>query len=1858
MSYKKKFINKSGMSSPISGANSNSGAWNNRDQNSGYSNTDLGYKNYMSRLPEVYTGHPNRIERYQQYDMMDVDAEINACLDIIAEFSTQRNEHNKTPFSFEFKEEPTPHEVDLLTKQLQQWCKLNEFDVRMFKIFRNVVKYGDQVFVRDPENFKLYWVDMVKLIKVIVNESEGKSPEQYVIKDININLQNLSVAQKTNTDFAANPATGLGGSGGGSNTSYTVPAMPYNTTGSRFTLGQSEAAVDSKHVLHLSLTEGLDRFWPFGQSILENIFKVYKQKELLEDAVLIYRVQRAPERRMFKIDVGNMPSHLAMAFVERVKNEIHQRRIPSLYGGQCFTMETRVRLLDGRTLSIADLASEHAAGKKNWVYSCDPETGNIVPAPITWAGPTRKNARVLKLTLDSGETITCTPDHKFPILNKGFVEAKDLVIGESFIAGHTRHEPLYDNNKYLQIFDPSEKKWKFTHRLVAEYFRNRNEHRELIYSDRYTNSTRTTVHHLDVDKLNNNPENLVWMNHHDHFAYHTELNSKRRVVITAECYRYFIDHIGLQPNNPNLTFKQTIAYFSHTDGTLLDLIKKSNDPGSMASKLKTLSQKILTKIVNYGGFATYREFVEVYMSQQGRQRDWTIYKFDDEIFDLFKQATFTSDVALPELIAQLNADDSFMRKFSELQSPVTQCRLTKNYITALLAAYGYDNYRHYCKEHNLLTVRRPAKIVTKYKVDGKVLPLLKRTYNELNTKLYHTQRYVGSDRVWQKLRADEEFIDLIKDANPGMRKGRYGKAMFNHVLSSLGFYSYGDFVEKFPYLNHTLIKVEEVETLHDTGTITVDGSEQYTNYHTFLLDAGVFTKNSVVDASYNPLCLDLETKIPLLDGRTLPLRNIISEFEEGKENWAYSCDPETGKVVPGVINWAGVTRKNTEVLELTFDNGNTLVCTPDHKIPVFGKGFVEAKDLTTEDELITHATEGQSTWDHSLSAYVDTADLVGGFFNSLGKHQEFTFLQEAITQHKDLIVHKDGYYTNNNPDNLMFVNSTDYHLYLQVGREDFWTTETSLSYSIDESTVKDWANLTTERRLTLFWCAKYGLSTEELHNDPGAKGRYLAEVQKIKETTTLTTEFAPVTTPGEVIKTRLVSITPHTNIDTGTITIDGLHRWHDYHTFAIDSGIFVKNSMNEDYFFPVTCLTLDTPIPLLDGRTLTLQELIDEHAVGKQNWVYSVNQTTFVMEPGKIVWAGVTRKDATLVEVELDNGEKVRVTPDHRFIMRDGTEVEAQHLIAGDSLMPLYLKEAKTSPNQKGKPYLRYVDNATGKVKWVHTTVLPKAHSGKDSVIHHIDYDSRNNNPTNLVEMLNEDHIELHRRAGTYSLEKQWNCPESREKLITGIRNYHANRTDEDTDLIRARNSRNAISGHDNMSEATRLARREKLTAARLKQDLKLEYSTEMVEYVRTYAVTNKESIHSLDDLRRALEADTAFMSLWRSANENRLGKNKTIDISASMFSEVRIRELFALTEYQSWHNFSKAIGIDFARFSFSELNKTNYAVRVQEYSKSPTTCKQCGAEFEYVRRNRKFCDTSCSTRYNNLNGVLGAQVNANKSKYHNHKVKAVTWLATREDTGDITVEGNHNFAVAAGVYIHNSDGRGSSVEVLPGGSNLGEIDDLRYFNNRLARGLRVPSSYLPTGPDDSQTPLSDGRVGTAMIQEFRFNQYCERLQNYICLKLDEEFKLFLRWRGFNIDTGLFNIVFNPPQNFAAYRQSELDTARVSTFTAMEAMPYIAKRFALERFLGLSEEEIKKNEKLWEQENAEDVQDEAKGSDLRNIGVSTCDFTADQEISDEIADNTESTEEGPEVAGPVGGGAGESPPGGAGGPVGGSPMQI
>ena len=287
--------------------------------------------NYSSYLPDIYVGSPNRIERYMQYDTMDMDPEVNAALDILAEFCTQKNKENNTTFHLSFKDKATNSEIRVLREYVQQWFKVQQFDTRFFRIVRNTFKYGDAFFIRDPETQKWFYVDPSKLVKVIVNESEGKKPEQYVVRDMAPNFHNL-VATQIQTSPQQTNNRGSNYVAGGGLTRGATGAYP-TQYGDRFHIGENEMAIDAAHVVHLSLSEGLDNNYPFGNSLLEQVFKVYKQKELLEDAILIYRIQRAPERRIFYIDVGNMPSHMAMSFVERVKNEIHQRRIPSQSGG-------------------------------------------------------------------------------------------------------------------------------------------------------------------------------------------------------------------------------------------------------------------------------------------------------------------------------------------------------------------------------------------------------------------------------------------------------------------------------------------------------------------------------------------------------------------------------------------------------------------------------------------------------------------------------------------------------------------------------------------------------------------------------------------------------------------------------------------------------------------------------------------------------------------------------------------------------------------------------------------------------------------------------------------------------------------------------------------------------------------------------------------------------------------------------------------------------------------------------------------------------------------------------------------------------------------------------------------------------------------------------------------------------------------------------------------------------------------------------------------------------------------------------------------------------------------------------------
>jgi hypothetical protein len=186
---------------------------------------------------------------------------------------------------------------------------------------------------------------------------------------------------------------------------------------------------------------------------------------------------------------------------------------------------------------------------------------------------------------------------------------------------------------------------------------------------------------------------------------------------------------------------------------------------------------------------------------------------------------------------------------------------------------------------------------------------------------------------------------------------------------------------------------------------------------------------------------------------------------------------------------------------------------------------------------------------------------------------------------------------------------------------------------------------------------------------------------------------------------------------------------------------------------------------------------------------------------------------------------------------------------------------------------------------------------------------------------------------------------------------------------------------------------------------------------------------------------------------------------------------------------------------------------------------------------------------------------------------------------GQDSIDSVYNPISAAEDYFFSTsaNGRGSRVETLPGGDQLGENGDLLYFQEKVFRGLRIPTSYMK-GADAQGAQANDGKVGIAYIEELRFANFVKRLQNKLEKIFDHEFKVYLDHSNIKVDPNLFKLKLPDPQNFALYRQAALDADLVNTFNTVQEVPYISKRFALKRYLGYSEDDLQTNEAMLRQE--------------------------------------------------------------------------
>ena len=183
----------------------------------------------------------------------------------------------------------------------------------------------------------------------------------------------------------------------------------------------------------------------------------------------------------------------------------------------CFTADTKVKLIDGRELSFLELIKEEKQGKKNYTFTME-DDGRIKIAQIKKPRWT-KNAEIMKITLDNGEEIKCTIDHKFLLKNNNYKEAKDLEVGESLMPCYIRQSTKEDDPNmvnYSMVFQPKNNSWDFVHVLSDQWN---------IDNNIYLKNKGRIRHHKDFNKLNNNPENIIRMQWKEHWQTHYNFTS-------------------------------------------------------------------------------------------------------------------------------------------------------------------------------------------------------------------------------------------------------------------------------------------------------------------------------------------------------------------------------------------------------------------------------------------------------------------------------------------------------------------------------------------------------------------------------------------------------------------------------------------------------------------------------------------------------------------------------------------------------------------------------------------------------------------------------------------------------------------------------------------------------------------------------------------------------------------------------------------------------------------------------------------------------------------------------------------------------------------------------------------------------------------------------------------------------------------------------------------------------------------------------------------------------------------------------------------------------------------------------------
>jgi len=575
------------------------------------------------------------------------------------------------------------------------------------------------------------------------------------------------------------------------------------------------------------------------------------------------------------------------------------------------------------------------------------------------------------------------------------------------------------------------------------------------------------------------------------------------------------------------------------------------------------------------------------------------------------------------------------------------------------------------------------------------------------------------------------------------------------------------------------------------------------------------------------------------------------------------------------------------------------------------------------------------------------------------------------------------------------------------------------------------------------------------------------------------------------------------------------------------------------------CILWSSLLKLASGETKTIQELAEDWDKGITHFGYATNDKGDVRVV-PLVEPRLTKRNASLVEVELNNGERIRCTPDHPFRLRDGSYRAASELLAGESLMPLKLRWTEKGETPGAGYEMAWMN---GQQKWNHTHHLADIYNlwqkvydrPSGNVRHHKDFNKRNNDPRNIVRMTWDDHLALHASMASENLKRLWQDPEYRQKMVRVMREFatrqwqdpeHRQRVSESAkaqwrsseyrefmrecvkrqrqdDELNQRLSRGfaAWFGELTSGEYEEYCERMRVMQGAYWADPK--HRHEQSERVRQHFENNPEARERHRQMA-AEQWDDEGLRLWRSVQTENQWKDDS-------FRQRHVAVVRQWREDNPEHTDKIVAGF---RKAWQEPDKKANILNGLAGWREGTSAEERGRRIRDGHKLKALRLLSMAVKeadtreaYDKLRSQNGPTAPRYDTLLHRHfagnesemlqaaanyncKVVAVRVLKETGDVYDLTVDKYHNFALASGVFVHNSakqgrDRRYQAILPLRGkiiNTSKAALDktlennEVRSLITALGIGIKVDSDGDDEGESTSKFDMSKLRYDRIII--------------------------------------------------------------------------------------------------------------------------------------------------------------------------------